>query len=96
VFDLFAVQNGLDLLFVLAMFVAKTMAFVDAVARPPALFVAADRQTKQFWLIILGLALAANVVIWQSLSILNLAGLVAALVYLADARPAMRALNGRR
>ncbi|MGH3424393.1 MAG: DUF2516 family protein [Nocardioidaceae bacterium] len=35
-------------------------------------------------------------VIWSPLSILNLVGSVAALVYLADARPALQSLAGRR
>lgn len=84
------------LVITLAMFVLKAFAFVDAIARQPAQFTAAGKQTKQLWLIILGLALVANMVIWTAWSLLNIAGLVAALVYLADARPALQATAGRR
>jgi hypothetical protein len=34
--------------------------------------------------------------IWSPMSFLNLIGTVAALVYLVDVRPALRALTGRR
>ncbi|KAA1425551.1 DUF2516 family protein [Mumia zhuanghuii] len=74
---------------------AKAFAMIDAVSRTPQAFVAADKQTKPFWLIVLGLSLVANLLIWYPLSILNLAGIVAALVYLADARPALQQVSGR-
>ena len=91
--DLFALQNNLMLALALVLFGCKAFAFVDAATRPAALFVAAGKQTKQFWLLILGLAAAVNMVIWHPLSILNIIGVVGAFVYLADARPAMRALR---
>jgi hypothetical protein len=95
VFDLFAVQGLVELLITLAMVAVKAFAVVDAVSRSPQAFVAADKQTKPFWLIVLGLALVANLLIWQPIGILNLAGIVAALVYLADARPALQQVGGR-
>lgn len=94
--SLFAFQNGVMLIITVVMFAIKAFAFVDAVSRRQAQFVAADKQTKQFWLIILGLALVANMVIWWPMSLLNLAGIVAALVYLAGTRPALQSLSGRR
>jgi Protein of unknown function (DUF2516) len=93
VLDLFQVQNNLMLAISLVLFGCKAVAFVDAVTRPPALFVAAGKQTKPFWLLILGLAVALNMVMWSPLSLFNIIGTVAAFVYLADARPAMRALR---
>ena len=95
-FNLFDVQNTVMLVITLALFAVKAFAFVDAVTRTPANFAAADKQTKQFWLIVLGLALVANMLFWQPIGILNLLGTVAALVYLADARPAMQSMTGRR
>lgn len=79
----------------LIVFVAQAWAFIDAVSRRPDAFVAADKLTKQAWLIILGLALAAHMLIWSPISILNLIGTVAALVYLLDVRPAIRSLTRR-
>jgi Protein of unknown function (DUF2516) len=93
VLDLFEVQNNLMLAMSLVLFGCKAVAFVDAVTRPPALFVAAGKQTKPFWLLILGLAVALHMVMWSPLSLFNIIGTVAAFVYLADARPAMRALR---
>jgi hypothetical protein len=93
VFDLFSLQNNLMLVLALILFVCKAVAFVDAATRPAALFVAAGKQTKPFWLLILGLALLVNMVMWNPIGILNVIGVVAAFVYLADARPAMKALR---
>ena len=92
-FDLFSLQNNLMLVLALILFVCKAVAFVDAATRPAALFVAAGKQTKPFWLLILGLALLVNMVMWNPIGILNVIGIVAAFVYLADARPAMKALR---
>ena len=80
----------------LVLFVVKAFALIDAVSRPTEAFVAADKQTKKLWLLILGLSVAAHALGWGPLGLLNLAGTVAALVYLADARPALRAMTPRR
>ena len=57
---------------------------------------AADKLTKPAWLIILGLTLAAHMLMWSPFGILNLLGAVAAIVYIVDVRPALRAVTGRR
>jgi len=95
VFAVFQIQNAFMLMLTLVLFVFQAWAFIDAVARRPDAFVAADKLTKPAWLIILGLALAAHMLIWNPLSFLNLIGAVAAIVYVVDARPAMKALTGR-
>jgi len=95
VLDLFAFQSGLMLLASLAMFVVQGWAFVDAVSHRPEAYVAADKLTKPAWLIILGIALAAHMLIWSPMSFLNLIGTVAAIVYIVDARPALRSLSSR-
>ncbi len=92
----FQVQNLLMSVATLALFAFQAWAFVDAVSRRPDVFVAADKLTKPTWLIILGLALAAHMLIWHPFSFLNLLGAVAAIVYLVDARPAMKELTPRR
>lgn len=79
----------------LAMFAVQAFAFVDAVSHKPEAYVAADKLTKPAWLIILGIALAAHMLIWSPMSFLNLIGTVAAIVYLVDARPALRAMTRR-
>jgi hypothetical protein len=77
----------------LGMFIAQAFAFVDAVTHRPDAYVAADKMTKPAWMIILGLAVVAHMLIWAPLSIFNLVGIVAAIVYLVDVRPALRALT---
>lgn len=92
---LFQFQSGIMLLVMLLMFAVKAWAFVDALSHRPDAYPAADKQTKPMWLIILGVALAAQMLIWSPLSFLNLIGVVAALVYLLDVRPALRSLTRR-
>jgi len=93
--NLFQLQSTFMMLVTLGLFVAQAWAFIDAVSRRPEAFVAADKLTKPAWLLILGLALVAHMLIWNPVSILNLLGAVAAIVYIVDARPAIRSLTQR-
>lgn len=70
----------------IVLFAAKGFALVDCVSRRASQFEYLDTLPKQSWLIILGLSLLAHLVIWSPLSILNLIGTVASLVYLAQVR----------
>ena len=67
-------------------------AFVDALVRPAAGFVAAGKLTKPGWLAITALS---GVVIWffSPMSFLGLPAIIAAVVYLVDVRPAVRGLR---
>ncbi len=81
-------------------FIAQVFALVDAARHRPDAFVAAGKQTKQRWLIILGVAAAIgfisfNGAILSPLNILNLIAFVAAAVYLVDVRPALRQVSGK-
>ncbi|CAM5391828.1 hypothetical protein STANM309S_04669 [Streptomyces tanashiensis] len=53
---------------------------------------AADKQTKKFWLIILGFDLALNLLL--PMLFLQIAGLVAAIVFMVDVRPALAQVSG--
>jgi high-affinity K+ transport system ATPase subunit B len=77
--------HGAFLIISLAILGLKVVALIDAATRPPAAFVAMDKQTKQFWLIVLVVALLVT-----PLGFLSIIGLVAAIVYLVDVRPAVR------
>ena len=94
-FTVFALQSGFMMLVTIGLFVIQAWAFADALTRRPEMFVAADKLTKPAWLIILGVALAAHLLIWNPVSFLNLIGAVAAIVYVVDVRPALRSLTGR-
>ncbi len=79
-------------------FVVEVWAFADAVRRPASAYAAAGKLTKNLWLIILGIALlfglagAVNVV--TLLQMLPIIAFIAAAVYLADVRPAVRQYGG--
>jgi hypothetical protein len=95
VFALLQIQNEFMLILTLALFAFQAWAFIDALTRRKEAFVAADKLTKPAWLIILGIALVAHMLMWSPFGILNLAGAVAAIVYMVDARPAMQGLTRR-
>ena len=93
---MFEIQNFILLAASLALFAVEGWAFVDALTHRADAFVAADKQTKTMWMVILGVALAAHMLIWHPIHLLNMAGAIASLVYLAEVRPALRALTRRR
>jgi hypothetical protein len=75
----------------------KLFAFADAATRREDAYRAADKKTKQFWLIILGLALGLDLIFGANvMSPLTLVGLVAAIVYMVDVRPAIKQLTDGR
>jgi hypothetical protein len=80
----------------IAAFVFEAFAFIDAVRRPAPAFVAAGKQTKPIWLIILGVAMVVGLGYAfyvggaSAISILPVAAFVAAAIYLVDVRPKVR------
>jgi hypothetical protein len=85
-----------NLLFVLnlGILVLVVWALADAVTRPPAAFVAAGKQTKQIWLVILGVSLVVCLLgLGRFLGLLGAVVAVAAIVYLVDVRPAVRGMR---
>ncbi|MGH3588696.1 MAG: DUF2516 family protein [Pseudonocardia sp.] len=95
--DVFAFESGVMLAVTLALFAVKAFAFVDALSHRPDAYVAASKMTKKAWLVILGIFLAAHMIMWGAgpISLLNIIGTVAALVYIVDVRPALRSLTNR-
>ncbi|MGV9337919.1 DUF2516 family protein [Streptomyces sp. NPDC003688] len=77
-----------------AMLVLAVVAFVLALLFREDAYRAADKQNKGFWLIILGVAVAVNLLV--PMLFLQLAGLVATIVFFVDVRPALtRVSDGR-
>lgn len=74
-------------------FVVEVWALVDALRTQKPAFEAASKQTKQIWMIILGIAnvigLAGAVNFLPVYSMLPVAAFIAAAIYLADVRPAV-------
>ena len=84
----------------LAAFVVEAWAFIDAITRPAAAFVATGKQTKKIWLLILGVAFVVGgygAAYGQSpVGILSIAAFVAAAIYLADVRPKVKEMGKGR
>ncbi len=74
----------------------EVYAFGHALTQRPDAFEAAGKKTKQFWLLVLGLAvLIGFVTVFNVLGIFGLLAIVAAGIYLADVKPALEEVLGR-
>jgi uncharacterized protein DUF2516 len=92
--NLFAFQATVTSIVLLVLLAVKLYAFVDAAVRRPDAYVAAGKMNKGAWLLILGLAVLSDLLLGSFL--LMIAGIVAAFVYLLDARPALVSVTRRR
>jgi hypothetical protein len=94
---LFAAQNLVLTLLSLAAFALELFALVDAGRHRADAYTAAGKLTKNKWLLILGLATLIGFVFVTSnpLGFLSIIAVVAAVVYLADVRPALQQVSGR-
>jgi hypothetical protein len=92
----FAVEGMTMLVIDIALLAVKIYAFVNALRYSDEAYRAAGKLNKTAWCVILGLGVAAQVVLAGSpLNLINLAMTVAALVYLADVKPALSSLTRR-
>jgi hypothetical protein len=76
----------------------EVFALVDAARHRPEAYVAAGKRSKTFWTVVTGVAALIGFVTVGSPQVLGLVGIlavVAAGVYLADVRPALRQVTGR-
>jgi 4-amino-4-deoxy-L-arabinose transferase-like glycosyltransferase len=83
--------NNLVSLLFLGLLVMSIFALVHAALQREDAFRAVDKQTKQFWLIILGISVAVQLVV--PMMLLILVGVIAAIVYIVDVRPAVQAVS---
>ena len=94
--DVFAFESLVMTVAFFALMGVKVWAFVDALSRPAAAYVAAEKLTKPGWLLILGLTVVTSF-LWQApLGLFSIVGTVAAFVYLLDAKPALASVTRRR
>ena len=92
-----SVQSFVLLLLGLGALVLTGFAFIDVLRHRSNLFPHVGRLSKAVWLGILGAAfLIAIVSFFGPLGILNVAGVIAAGIYLADLRPKLRSMGGGR
>jgi len=77
----------------------KIWAFVDATTQKKEVFAAVGRQSKLFWSALLGISVLSQFIsVWSGDSnygILQLVGLILAIVYLVDQRPKMNEIRGK-
>ena len=95
--NVFALEGHVLLFVTMILLVVKIFAFVNSLMFSAESYRAAGKLTKPAWALILGLGLALQVLLINA-SPINLIGLVftiAALVYLADVRPALASLTRR-
>ncbi len=84
--------GGFMSLIFLGMLVLAVVALVMAgLARDDA-YRAANKQSKMFWLIILGVTVAVNLLV--PMVFLQIAGLIATIVFFVDVRPALKQVSG--
>jgi hypothetical protein len=92
--DVFELEGYVSLAVYFVLLVIKIFAFVNALLYSAESYVAADKLNKPTWCILLGIAVVLQL-LPLPLTIVNLAMTVAAIVYLADVRPALAGLRRR-
>ncbi|MFI5620375.1 DUF2516 family protein [Streptomyces sp. NPDC051567] len=75
-----------------AMLALAVVAFVLALVARVDAYPAADKQTKTFWLVILGVTVLVDS--FLPMLFLQIIGLVATIVFLVDVRPALKQVSG--
>lgn len=85
-------NNGVLPLFGYAMLALAIVAFVLAVLPRGDAYRAAGKQTKTFWAVILGVTVLVD--FFLGMLFLQIAGLVASIVFMVDVRPALKQVSG--
>ncbi|MEO3978413.1 DUF2516 family protein [Streptomyces sp. CAU 1734] len=83
---------GIGMIISLVFLVTSVTALIMALLARDDAYRAADKQTKSFWLVILGVTVAVNLTI--SMLFLSIAGLIASIVFFVDVRPALAQVSG--
>ena len=98
---LVSAQQILFLVLYVVIFLLCAWALVDCAVRPTRAFPAAGKRTKMFWLLITGIAAVVSFVALplggggSFFGFLAFIGVVGAIVYLVDVRPAVAPYSGR-
>jgi hypothetical protein len=95
--NVFVAEGYIMAAVVLLALALKAFAFVNALLWPAEAYTAAGKLTKPAWCAILGLGLAAQVLLLGSspLNPIHLIATIAAIVFLVDVRPAVSGLTRR-
>ena len=79
-------QSLIDIVLFGLFAVIKVWAFIDCVRQPERAFPAVGRQSKLLWLILTGIAALVQLTYTNPIHLVNIAGLVIAMVYLFDVK----------
>ena len=93
--DFIQIEGLLFVVIGVVLLAVKIYALVTALMFTPDHYRAADKLTKPAWVAILGLGAAAQMLMPDVRSLINLAFTIAVFVYLVDVRPALRSLHQR-
>jgi hypothetical protein len=96
--NIYAFQSTFMLVVLVVLLAIKGFAFVNALTWSADAYDAAGKLTKQAWCAITGLGFAAQLILISSspLGLIHLVFTIAALVYLADVRPALAEVTSHR
>ncbi|WP_330331726.1 DUF2516 family protein [Streptomyces sp. NBC_00536] len=87
-------DNGVLPLLGYAMLLLAVAAFVFALLAREDAYRAAGKQTKTFWMVLLGVAVLVDFFLGSAMLFLQIAGLVATIVFFVDVRPALKQVSG--
>ena len=96
--NLYAFESTVMLVVLVVLLAVKGFAFVNSLTYSAEAYAAAGKLTKPAWTIITGIGFAAQLILIGSspLGIIHLVFTIAALVYLADVRPALAEVTSPR
>lgn len=92
--DVWSFESYVTLIVMFLVLSVAIFAFINSLLYPAEAYSAAGKWTKPAWNIVLGLGVVLQL-IPTGLILVNIALLIAALVYLADVRPALAGLRRR-
>jgi len=96
--NIFLIEGWIILAVIMIALAVKAFAFVNALMWPAEAYSAANKLTKPGWLAILGVGLAAQILLINAhpLNPIHLIASIAAIVFLVDVRPAVSGLTRRK
>jgi hypothetical protein len=95
--NVFEIEGAISYAILIVLILVKAFCFVSSLMYSAEAYTAAGKLTKPAWCAILGLGLAAQLLLASSpLNLIHLAFTIAAFVYLFDVRPALAELTRRR
>jgi hypothetical protein len=90
--NLFGHISTLMLLISLGLWALMLFALTDALVRPTVAYPLAGKRTKLFWTLVVGVTFAVSL-LTGPVSLFGLVGIAAAVAYIVDVRPALRAVG---